>query len=165
MMISLKRRKELEKLGFKSLRDKNGKLYKNLEPEGVSQCQCDCMKMTCSHCFMSGLQKPWCTNCHKDFNSGTCGCANPKQYIKEGWKDNTKHIVKHTPEEKEIIYGWIDKHDRILKRAINSFDKIWEEKNCSDCGKTFTIRGGRIKTCKKCTMKILNDSDQYSEEN
>jgi len=160
----LKDRKRLEKLGFKSLVDKDGKLYKNLAPKGISQCQCDCMVRTCSHCFISGLIKPWCDVCHTDVNDGRCKCDKPTTYNKQGWADNTKYIVKHTPAEKTIIRGWIKKHNDMLKQSDHLYDTIWQGNECRDCGKSFKVRGGKIDTCKECTLKILNDSDMYSEK-
>lgn len=164
MTVKASDRKRWEKLGFKSLKDKDGKLYKNLAPKGISQCQCDCMKRTCSHCFITGYSKPWCENCHKDFNNGKCECDNPKQYIKKGWVDNKDHMTKHTSEEKIIVKSWIKAHNDMLTQSDRVYDIVWQGNECRDCKKSFSVRGGKIDTCKSCTLKILNDPDKYKDE-
>lgn len=143
---------ELEGMGFRSMNE--------------NRCECDCMKGTCTDCFIRGKMKPWCSNCHSDFNDGKCGCDNPsKPYVKKGWVDVTPHIVKHNEEQKKEIYKRIDAHNKMLERATRTYDTIWEGKICRDCGKSFKVRGGKIDTCKACTTALLNDGDKYSEDN
>lgn len=133
-----------------------------LKPKGISQCQCDVFTRTCSDCFIRGYVKPWCTNCHNDFNDGTCGCDKPNPYIRKGWVDNTSRIVKHTEEEKEIIRGWEEDRKKMMKRAENFYNKCWQGKTCTDCGAEFSVRGGKLDTCKNCTMKIF-DGENYKD--
>jgi hypothetical protein len=136
-----------------------------LKAKGISQCECDVYKRTCSDCFIHGYMKPWCQNCHKDFNNGTCGCDNPKAYIKKGWKDVTPHIVKHTEKEKKAIYKKIEAHNKFLEDSVNFYDQCWQTKECNQCNKEFSARGRLdIRTCKTCLLKMLHDEDQYKEE-
>lgn len=143
-------KEELEDMGFRSMNEHN--------------CECDCMKRTCSDCFLRGMMKPWCQNCHNDFNDGTCGCDNPKSYIKKGWVDVTPHIVKHTDDEKKKIYKRIDAHNKMLENAVNFYDQCWQTKKCKQCNQEFSARDRLvISTCKTCTLEMFTDSNQYKE--
>lgn len=134
-----------------------------LKPKGISQCECDVWKDTCSDCFIRGYIKPWCENCHKYFNDGKCGCSKPKPFIRKGWVDNTKIIVKHTEQEKETIRGWQKSRETMLQQASDFYNKCWQGGTCTECGAEFSVRGGKLDTCKKCTLEILNDKDKYKD--
>lgn len=143
-------KKELETMGFRSIKE--------------NRCECDCMKGTCTDCFIRGKMKPWCTNCHNDINNGICNCDNQsKPYIKKGWIDVTPHIVKHNEEQKKEIHKRINAHNKFLEDAINSGNNMWTTRTCG-CGKDFSTRGDKLKSCKTCSMKIFNDNDKYCEE-
>lgn len=131
-----------------------------LKPKGTSQCTCDCQIDTCSDCFVRGYTKPWCENCKTNFNDGKCNCDKPKPYVRKGWADNTKRIVKHTDKEKETIYEWFKQHNKILENAINSGRKIRYVRKCDDCGKEFGTRGKyNDDYCKDCMLKIINETE------
>lgn len=72
--------------------------------------------------------------------------------------------VTHTEEEKEIIRGWERERIKYIKEAVNMFDKVKQGVTCRDCGKEFVVEGGKIDTCKECTLKILNDPKRYYED-
>lgn len=144
-------KEELEGMGFRSMSE--------------NRCECDCMKGTCSDCFIRGKMKPWCSNCHSDINDGKCCDNQSKPYIKKGWIDVTPHIVKHTEEEKKEIYKRIDAHNKMLDRSDKFYDQCWQTNKCRHCQKEFSARGRLdISTCKECTLKMLEDNDQYKEE-
>ncbi len=122
-----------------------------LQEKGMSQCQCDTMDRTCSDCFVRFRCKPWCINCHNDFNEGECGCNNPKSHIRKGWEDNTKYIVKHTKEEKVILRGWQEDKKAFMDKAIHDSSKIAFGRPCIICDITFLTRGNyALDVCKTC---------------
>lgn len=143
---------ELEDMGFRSLNEDN--------------CECDCMKGTCTDCFVRGYMKPWCSNCRTDINNGKCNCNDQKPYINKGWKDNTDRIIKHTKDEKKIIYEKIKKHNQFLKDATNTYNNSWMGKNCIDCGKSFKVKAKYdYNTCPTCTVKVISDKKLFVDEN
>lgn len=142
-------KKELEDMGFRSMNENN--------------CECDCMVGTCTDCFIRGMMKPWCTNCHKDINDGKCCDNQSKPYIKKGWINVTPHIIKHTEAEKKEIYKGIKAHNKFLDDAVKFGEICWSTKTCK-CGKDFSCRGGRLDVCKACAMEIFKDKDKYREE-
>ena len=134
-----------------------------LQPKGISQCECDVWSDTCSDCFIRFRMKPQCTNCHTAH--AECKCGNTTEpWLRGGWDDNTKYIVKHTEAEKNTIRGWEEDRRKYMQKATDFYDQVWEVKECRECNKGFKVRGGRLSTCKACTRKIINDKDKYSED-